>query len=79
MKNSKVLIVGGINMDMVVGCSRLPLVGESMLVDDIRIIPGGKGANQAVACSLLGAQSYILGRVGDDVYVYYILGVYFNC
>ncbi len=64
----KILTVGSINIDMVVKTQRLPETGETILSKSYHVIPGGKGANQAVAVSRMGAQSYLAGRVGDDVF-----------
>ena len=51
----KTAVVGSINMDMTVTAERIPLKGETLKGEDIRYIPGGKGANQAVAMAKLGA------------------------
>jgi ribokinase len=53
-------------MDLVARVERAPAPGENVRGWDLRTIPGGKGANQAVACARLGADTYFRGRVGDD-------------
>lgn len=62
----KVVIVGSINVDMVFVSKVRPKAGETVLGEEFYIIPGGKGANQAVAASKLGADSYMIGCVGND-------------
>jgi len=62
----RVLVVGSINMDLIVRCPRLPGAGETLAGDDFATAPGGKGANQAVACSRLGARTAMIARVGGD-------------
>lgn len=59
-------VVGSINMDMTVTAERIPLKGETLTGDDIHYIPGGKGANQAVAMARLQADVTMFGCVGDD-------------
>lgn len=61
-----ILVVGSINMDMVTRSSRLPVPGETLLGDDFATVPGGKGANQAVAVARLGVRVQLVGRVGAD-------------
>lgn len=68
MNKPKVVVIGSLNMDIVVETERYPQVGETLLGDKIRFIPGGKGANQAVAASRLGAQTSMIGAVGDDAF-----------
>ena len=63
-----VVIFGSINMDLVVRTPRLPAPGETLIGRTFFTATGGKGANQAVACARLGAQSRMIGRVGDDVF-----------
>jgi ribokinase len=60
------IVFGSINMDLVARVPRLPLAKETLLGDDFAQIPGGKGANQAVALARLGIPTYIVGRVGAD-------------
>ncbi len=62
----KIAVVGSINMDMTVTAERIPGKGETLRGDDIRLIPGGKGANQAVAMAKLGAEVEMFGCVGSD-------------
>lgn len=62
----KLAVVGSINMDMTVTAERIPLKGETLRGDSLSYIPGGKGANQAVAMAKLGADVEMFGCVGDD-------------
>ncbi len=62
----KIAVVGSINMDMTVTAERIPLKGETLKGEEIRCIPGGKGANQAVAMAKLGADVKMFGCVGSD-------------
>jgi ribokinase len=66
-----VVVVGSLNMDFVVRTKHLPAPGETVLGHGFQMIPGGKGANQAVAAGKLGAGSVtvkIVGRVGMDLF-----------
>jgi ribokinase len=62
-----IAVVGSINLDLVVGVERHPAPGETVVGGDCRQLPGGKGANQAVAAARLGSAVAMVGRVGDDV------------
>ena len=62
----EVVVVGSANLDLVVEVESIPVAGETVLGGDLRRIPGGKGANQAVAAARLGRQVAMIGRVGDD-------------
>ena len=62
----KIGVVGRINMDMTVKAERIPLKGETLKGWDLKYVPGGKGANQAVAMAKLGAEVEMFGCVGDD-------------
>lgn len=63
---STIAVVGSANADLVVLVDRRPNGGETLLGSDLVITPGGKGANQAVAASLVGADVRFVGCVGDD-------------
>jgi ribokinase len=64
----RILVVGSINMDLVLEMERLPAAGESVLGSRYGYVPGGKGANQAVAAARLGAEVTFVGRVGRDAH-----------
>lgn len=64
----RVLVVGSNNMDLVIHTARLPALGETLTGSDFRTIPGGKGANQALAAARLGAQVKMIGCVGQDLF-----------
>ncbi len=59
-----IIVFGSINIDLVATTSRLPIAGETILGEDFFKIPGGKGANQAVALARLEIPTQIVGRVG---------------
>ncbi|EPL03951.1 ribokinase [Pseudomonas sp. CF161] len=65
---AKVVVVGSLNMDLVTRAERLPRGGETLIGKSFATVPGGKGANQAVAAARLGAQVSMVGCVGDDAY-----------
>lgn len=65
---AKIVVVGSLNMDLVVRTPRIPKPGETIIGHDWRMVPGGKGANQAVAAARLGAQVAMVGRVGSDAF-----------
>ena len=64
----KIVVVGSINMDVTLKVSRLPHSGETVLATSQSSWPGGKGANQAIGVSRFGADSYMIGRLGNDLY-----------
>lgn len=62
----KITVLGSINMDLVVRCAKLPMPGETVSARDLVEIPGGKGANQAVAAAKAGGDVRMIGCVGGD-------------
>jgi ribokinase len=66
MSRPRIVVVGSANTDLVVPVPAIPTPGETVLGGDLQVIPGGKGANQAVAAARLGAEVRFIGRVGDD-------------
>ncbi|MFB3896342.1 MAG: ribokinase [bacterium] len=68
MAQPKVVVVGSSNTDMVVKTPRIPGKGETILGSDFMMVPGGKGANQAVAAARLGAETTFIARLGKDMF-----------
>src|SRR5215472_5678369 len=67
MPDKPIFVVGSLNMDLFVHTSRIPKPGETLLgTGSLKLGPGGKGANQAVAMARLGASVSMAGRVGKD-------------
>ncbi|MBW5448036.1 ribokinase [Cohnella sp. CFH 77786] len=64
----KIIVIGSANMDMVMKTVRMPEAGETLNGTGFFLSAGGKGANQAVACAKMGAPTWLLGKVGDDVF-----------
>lgn len=62
----KIVVVGSINMDLVVRTNTIPTPGQTVHGHHFSTIPGGKGANQAIAAAHCGAQVSMIGRVGND-------------
>jgi len=61
-----IVIFGSINVDLIVPVPRLPRPGETLLGGDYALLPGGKGANQALAARHAGAEVALVGAVGAD-------------
>jgi len=64
----RIVVLGSINMDLVAVASTLPQPGQTVIGESFASLPGGKGANQAVAAARLGADVRMIGRVGDDTF-----------
>lgn len=67
-QQQKVAVVGSLNMDVVIKVAKPPAVGETVLGEDVFFLPGGKGANQAVAAARLGAATSMIGAIGEDAF-----------
>jgi len=63
-----IVVIGSLNMDLVVKTEHMPAPGETVRGQGFQTIPGGKGANQAAAISLLGGQAAMIGHVGNDAF-----------
>lgn len=64
----KLLVIGSMNMDFVTHLPHPMKAGETVLARDLRLVPGGKGANQAYAMGKLGGKTAMLGGVGADLH-----------
>ncbi len=64
--SKRVFVLGSINVDLMINSPRLPGKGETILGSNFRISMGGKGANQAASCGLLGTETIFIGSVGND-------------
>lgn len=65
---SKIVVIGSLNMDLAITTPRVPAIGETILGDGFITVPGGKGANQAVAAAKLGGDVTMIGCVGNDIF-----------
>ena len=63
-----VVVLGGLNMDLVTYSDRFPGAGETIAGDRFLTYAGGKGGNQAVAAARMGARTAMVGRIGDDIF-----------
>lgn len=67
-KKPKILVIGSANMDMVIRTNHFPVPGETIIGGEFSLIPGGKGANQAVAAARLGGDVCFISQLGKDVF-----------
>lgn len=73
-RTRKIVAVGSINMDVTLNVDELPQPGKTIITNMHTVIPGGKGANQAVGAAKLGADVFLIGKVGNDNYAAMIYG-----
>lgn len=73
MSQSHIVVFGSLNMDLVANTPHLPVAGETIAGESFAMIPGGKGANQAIAVSRLGIPCQMVGRVGKDSFGEHLL------
>ena len=66
------VVVGSLNFDTIYMQDRLPCRGETFFARSVSTAPGGKGANQAVQLAKLGIKTYMVGKVGDDLFGSYM-------
>lgn len=62
----KICVIGSLNMDLVVNVEEMPKKGQTLIGSSFKEVPGGKGANQAVAIAKLGGDISMIGKVGND-------------
>lgn len=65
-RKAAIVVMGSLNFDLIATVPRFPNPGESLIGREFYTSSGGKGGNQAVAASRLGAEAFMVGRVGDD-------------
>ena len=65
---ARLTVVGSVNLDLVARCAELPRPGETLTASSFALVPGGKGANQALAAARMGGQVRMVAKVGDDSY-----------
>ncbi|MHC5123220.1 MAG: ribokinase [Planctomycetota bacterium] len=63
-----IIVIGSSNIDLVAKAPRIPVTGETLTGTDFFMVPGGKGANQAVAAAKLGAEVVFITKLGKDVF-----------
>ncbi len=66
VRNKKIVVVGAINMDTILNLGQVPNIGETITTKKRAAIPGGKGVNQAIGAAKLGAEVYLIGKLGKD-------------
>ena len=76
MGNGKIIIAGSANTDIVLKLSRMLAQGECVIVDSQHVVPGGKGANRAVALARLGDDPAFACCIGNDSFGDWLYGLY---
>ena len=69
-----IVVIGSANMDMSIWTNRIPEIGETIKGHKFLLSAGGKGANQAVACAKMGADTKLIAKVGDDLFGQTMIG-----
>ncbi len=67
-QDMSVVVLGSINLDLVARIDQVPKAGETRLAQSMVLVPGGKGANQALAARRMGATTILLGTIGEDAF-----------
>jgi len=67
-QGKSIVVVGSSNMDLVAKAPKIPVIGETLTGSDFFMVPGGKGANQAVAAAKLGAEVIFVAKLGKDIF-----------
>lgn len=67
-RKNKIYVLGSINIDMSISVDKIPMEGETKSGHDFIKNIGGKGANQAVSAAKLGAKTYLIAAVGNDIF-----------
>lgn len=65
-RSEAILVIGSMNMDAIVQIEKMPNEGETLMATGAAMIPGGKGANQAVGIGKLGGNVFAIGHLGND-------------
>lgn len=79
MMNPKICVVGSSNIDQISYVETIPSDGETVFGNSYQMGFGGKGANQAVMAGLLGAETFMITCLGDDVYADMTIDNYIKC
>lgn len=66
LQGQKIIVVGSLNLDVSISVPYIPTGGEAMIATGTTLIPGGKGANQAIGAAKLGSKVYMIGCLGND-------------
>lgn len=65
-QGQKIVVVGSLNLDVSISVPHIPIGGEALIATGTTLIPGGKGANQAIGAAKLGSKVYLIGCLGND-------------
>jgi ribokinase len=68
VKRPRIAVLGSVHMDLIARTQTLPALGQSVVGHGFTMAPGGKGGNQACQCALMGAETFMLTSLGDDLF-----------